>query len=240
MYFCKICGRQLEKKGDICIECYEGLIEAEENENDTDILFSFKAKYSFIYEIMKAPLTFILITLLLLFAIIVAFQTNITTGILTLIVYTGLYILYFLLQKIRIQSRKIDLYRTKLIYTRKLHLKNYLEVKYSNIQEIQFQDIYKKTSIFTQSSWWLSKINKKFKMTELFFKLKKTENTFLNPGFFIAPIQNFNEDIMPKLMEIMNFSEITEEKKSAIEELLNINKKDKENKENETDKDKIN
>ena len=74
MYFCKICGRQLEKKGDICIECYEGLIEAEENENDTDILFSFKAKYSFTYEIMKAPFTFILITLLYYLLLLLLFK----------------------------------------------------------------------------------------------------------------------------------------------------------------------
>ena len=232
MYFCKICGRQLEKKGDICINCYENLIEEEEKEQDNEVLFSFRAKYSLIYEIMRGPLTYLLILTLIVIAIIAGFQTNLLTGFLTLIVYLGLFILYFLLNKIRIESRKIDLYRTRLIYTRKLHLKNYYEVRYKDIYEITFEDIDKKTSLLSQTSWWLSKVNKKYKMTDLYFRIKKTDSSLFTPGFFIKPVQNFKEDIMPKIMEIMGFTKKDEEKRSTIEELLNIKKKDKDKKTN--------
>lgn len=227
MYFCKICGRQLEKKGDICINCYENLIEEEEKEQDNEVLFSFRAKYSLIYEIMKTPFTYLIILILIVIAIIAGFQTNLLTGFLTLVVYLGLFILYFLLNKIRIESRKIDLYRTRLIYTRKLHLKNYYEVRYKDVYEITFEEINRKTSFLTQTSWWLSKVNKKYRMTDLYFRLKKTDNSLFTPGFFIKPVQDFEKDIMPKIMEIMGFTKKDEERRSTIEELLNIKKKDK-------------
>lgn len=227
MYFCKICSRQLEKEGDICIDCYEGLIEEEENQQDDAILFSFRAKYSLGYEIMKTPIYFTIILVLLIFAVVLGFQTNVLTGILSLVVYFGVFTLYFLLSKIRIQSRIVDLYKNKLVYTRKLHLKNFYEIKYKDIDEIEFVDIDQKNSIFSQSSWWLTRLNKKHKMSELFFRLKKTEDSIISPGFFVKPVYNFKEEIMPKVMEIMKFTERTEKKRSGIEEMLNIKKKDK-------------
>lgn len=226
MFFCKICGRQLEKEGDICTDCYDGIIEEEEKKNDNKVLFSFRANYNLKYEIMKTPFTYLIIFILLTLAVIFGFQTNILTGILTLVVYFGLFILYFLFNKIRIQSRKIDLYKTRLVYTRKLHFKNYYEIKYRDIKEIEFENINQKTSILSQSSWWLNMINKKFNMTSIFFRLKKIDDTIFIPGFYIKPIHKFEEEIMPKLMEIMGFTK-KEEKKSTFEEIFNINKNNK-------------
>lgn len=235
MYFCKICGRQLEKKGDICIDCYEGLIEEDEDQNNTEVIYTIKAQYKFGYEIMKAPFTFLLIAILIIFSIIVSFQNSVLTGILNLLVYLGAFVLYFLINKIRIESRTIELYKNKLIYTRKLHLKNRYEVRYRDIEEVQFEDLDKKSSILSQSSWWLFKVNKKYKMTDLFFKIRKTEESFFTTGFFIKPIYNFKEEVMPNLMKIMGFTERTEERRTNIEEMFNIKakKKDKETDTNE-------
>lgn len=237
MYLCKICGRQLEAKGDICTDCYEGLLEEEENQKDDKVLYTIKAQYKLGYEIMKTPFMFFLITVLIISLIVTSFQSNIVVGILYSFISIGGFFLYFLLKKIRIESRVIELYKYKLVYTRKLHFKNRYEAKYRNIEEIQFQDIDKKTSLLSQSSWWLHRVNKKYKMTELYFKIKQSENTVFGIGFFIKPVHNFKEDIMPKLMDIIGLTENTEERRTAIEEMLNIKKK---NKDKDEDKDKDN
>ncbi len=240
MFFCKICSRQLDKEGDICIDCYEGLVEEEKAQRDNNILYSFKATFNFKYEFFKTPFIFTAILLVLIFGVIQAFQKSVLIGILSAIIYFGTYILYFLIKKIRTDSRKIDLYATKLIYTRKFHLKNKYEIKYKDIYEIQFEDLDKKKSILRESAWWTSKISQKYNMVDLFFRLNKTaENSFFTPGFFIKPVQNFKEEIMPNVQRIMNFTEKVEENRSDIEKMLNIKKTDK-NKDNNTNNQKDN
>ncbi len=239
MYFCKICKRQLAEKGDICTDCYEGLIEEEENKDDNEVLFTFKAKFSFGYELMKSPFTFFIIVVLLIFFVITSFETKFLLGFLYLFIFIGGFVLYFLFNKIRTESRVIKLYKHKLTYDRKLHIKNHYEVKYRDIEEIHFEDAEKKTSLFSESSWWLKRVNKKYKMTDLFFKLKKSEETFFPSLFIIKPVHNFKEDIMPNIMKIMGFEENTEERRSNIEEMLNINiKRKNKDKDKKSDKDK--
>ena len=76
-------------------------------------------------------------------------------------------------------------------------------------------------------------------MTDLFFKLKKSEETFFPSLFIIKPVHNFKEDIMPNIMKIMGFEENTEERRSNIEEMLNINiKRKNKDKDKKSDKDK--
>ncbi len=233
MYFCKICGRQLEKKGDICTDCYEGLIEEEENKNDLKVLYTIKAQYKLGYELLKTPFTFLLIAILLIFSIIVSFQNNLLTGIFNLIVYSTFVVLYFVINKIRIESRTIELYKYKLVYNRRFHFKNHYEVRYKDIEEVQYENLDKKSSILSESSWWLFKVNQKYNMTDLFFKMKSSDKSFFATGFFIKPIHNFKEEVMPKLISIMGFVENTE-KKSSFEEMFNIKSENKDNKNNKT------
>lgn len=233
MHFCKICSRQLEKEGDICIDCYNSLIEEEENIKDDKIMYSFGAKFSLKYELMKSPFMFFIILTLIIFAIVQGFQTNILTGILSLLIYLGLFILYFYLMKLRIESRVIDLYEKKLIYTRRLHFKNFYEVKYRNLAEIQFEDLDKKNSVLLQSSWWLNRVAKKFNMVTIFFKVEKQQDELMGQNFFIGPVHNFKEEILPKIMEITGLVEKEEKTRSSIEELLNFNKSKDKNKNRE-------
>lgn len=235
MFFCKICGRQLGKEGDICIDCYQGLID-EESQRDDKVLLKIKATFNMAYEILKTPILYFLVFSLIFFVIIASFQNSILNGLLNLVVYSGALILYFLIMKIRTESRIIYLYKTKLIYKRKFHLKNKFEVRYEDIEEIAFEDIENKKTQIYQSSWWLSKINKKYKMSELFFRIKKTDDSIFSLGFYIKPIYNFRIDIMPKLIKIMGFEERKEVQKSAIEEMLNIKKKDKDKEQDKNNK----
>ena len=50
---CKVCGAELRNEGDICKNCYAEMLEYEELEKDTKVIYKLKPKFIPIYEILK-------------------------------------------------------------------------------------------------------------------------------------------------------------------------------------------
>lgn len=203
MYKCKFCGKKLARQGDICTNCYNDLLRKNRQKRDNKELFKFKATYNFKYEFLKNLEYNILLILLVLMLIFQTIEKFSFKNIFSMILVFTMIFTYEYLKKKRIESREIMLYKTRLVYTRKLHFKNRLEVDYDKIADIRFDEFHakNKTPFFTP---WRRKVNKKYDMNTLYFSYFENKN-ILGIGFSIGPVKDFEEKIMPKMLEIMKF-----------------------------------
>lgn len=133
---CKICGAELKKDGDICINCYKKYQEEEELKKDVKELLKFKRKYSIPYEIVKYLWIFIIFILSSIVCISTGGILEELLVILIFLVVIGL--LFFLDKRIAIGTQVI-FYEKKVVYTFNfLFIHTQKVVKYTDLRDITY------------------------------------------------------------------------------------------------------
>lgn len=212
---CKFCNKALARKADICENCYNTLMEKEMDLEDKKVILEFGSKYDFKYEFSKQIGVNILSVILLISVCVYSIKENVLSGILLTALLLLSTFAYIYIKAQRINSRRIKLYKRKLIYERKWHIQNKIIAKYEDIAEIRFDDLDKDINIFS-STPWRDRIDRKYNMSNIYFRPVDSES-LINRGFSIGPVHNFKQDILPTLMSLTGFKNMEEEKEGEEE-----------------------
>ena len=129
---CKVCGAELRNEGDICKNCYAEMLEYEELEKDTKVIYKLKPKFIPIYEIFNKG-EFLLVGLILVLCLLAT--SKIIEGIACSIVFIILCVLIFRFIRVKYKRTSCTFYEKKAVY--KLRDKVRI-IKYSDIQDIKY------------------------------------------------------------------------------------------------------
>lgn len=135
---CRICGAELKKDGELCTNCMNKLMKEQELRNDKSEVYSFKRSFVLGFEIFshleEIGVAVFLVVLLLANDFNQYWMYALGVGVVFAIVGLG----YLLKQKLRMQREVCTLYRTKLVMTKGWFKKKYLEIPFSEIEEIMY------------------------------------------------------------------------------------------------------
>lgn len=181
---CKICGAELKKPGELCNNCMNKLLKEQELRNDKSAVYTFKRSFVLGYEVFN-HLEEIGVAIFIIVVLLASdFKQYWTYALCIGIIFAVIGIGYLIKQKLRINKETCTFYRTKLVMMKGWFRKKYLEIPFSEIEEISY----------TQT-----KSQELFKLGTLVVR-RKTRN-ILERNLYIESVKNV-EEVFGKIKEV--------------------------------------
>ena len=110
---CKVCGRELKGKGNICKNCYNEKQKQKALDKDTNLIYEIKSAYKPGYEMLKI-IDFLVIGLIVILS--VATYQKIWLDIIVSIVLIALLVAWLTYRRNKVAQKSLSFYDTKIVY----------------------------------------------------------------------------------------------------------------------------
>jgi hypothetical protein len=134
---CKVCGRELKGKGNICTYCYNEKQKQKKLDKDTNVVLEIKPKFKPIYELLKI-IDFVVLGIILILALFV--EGNALHIILTIVVLLALLIIWLVYRQKKLAATSMTFYDTKVVVKTKSKEK---VMTYKDINDISYYQNFK-------------------------------------------------------------------------------------------------